>query len=145
MQISHIFGFTFCFIFNHFSAKQWKWSKNEAENESKMVQKWLPWTTLLLITSDQGKKTKKSFAPHPRYIYCYDFEQLLDSSLYLCSVLGRLSIVYSHLLGSRFNLSSLRMPLVSGIVQEVWERSCVVNKLSSSYWTWLVTVMTYEQ
>ena len=35
---------------------------------------------------------------------CYDFEQLSDSSLYLCLVLGKLSIVYSHLLGSRFNL-----------------------------------------
>ena len=47
---------------------------------------------------------------------CYNFEQLSDSSLYLCLVLGKLSIVYSHLLGSRFNLSSLRVPLVSGIV-----------------------------
>ena len=48
--------------------------------------------------------------------YCYDFEQLSDNHLYLCSVLGKLSIVYSHLLGSRFNLSSSRVPLDSGIV-----------------------------
>ena len=42
---------------------------------------------------------------------CYDFKQLLDNCLYLCSVLGKLSIVYSHLLGSRFNLSTFRLPL----------------------------------
>ena len=51
--------------------------------------------------------------------FCYDIEQLSDNCLYLCLVLGKLSIVYSHLLGSRFNLSSPRMPLVSGIVLEV--------------------------
>ena len=50
---------------------------------------------------------------------CYDFELLSDSSLYLCLVLGKLPIVYSHLLGSRFNLSSPRVPLVSGIVLKV--------------------------
>ena len=38
------FLFSFC---NHFTAKQWKWSKNEAENDPKMAWKWLPWTTLL--------------------------------------------------------------------------------------------------
>ena len=38
--------------------------------------------------------------------HCYNFEQLSDNHLYLCSVLSKLSIVYSHLLGSRFNLSS---------------------------------------
>ena len=37
---------------------------------------------------------------------CYDFEQLSDNCLYLCLVLGKLSIVYSCLLGSKFNLSS---------------------------------------
>ena len=47
---------------------------------------------------------------------CYNFEQLSDSCLYLCLVLGKLSIVYSRLLGSRFHLSSPRVPLVSGIV-----------------------------
>ena len=47
---------------------------------------------------------------------CYNFEQLSDSSLYSCLVLSKLSIVYSHLLGSRFNRSSPRVPLVSGIV-----------------------------
>ena len=51
-----------------------------------------------------------------RKLMCYDFEQLSDSSLYLCSVLSKLSIVYSRFTGSRFNLSSPRMPLVSGIV-----------------------------
>ena len=48
--------------------------------------------------------------------HCYNFEQLSDNCLYLCSVLGKLSIVYSCLLGSRFNLSSSRVPLTSGIV-----------------------------
>ena len=47
---------------------------------------------------------------------CYDFKLLSDSSLYSCLVLGKLSIVYSCLLGSRFNMSSPRVPLVSGIV-----------------------------
>ena len=37
-------------FFNHLSAKQWKWSKNEAKNESKMTWEWLPWTTLLFLT-----------------------------------------------------------------------------------------------
>ena len=49
-------------------------------------------------------------------IDCYNFELLSDSSLYSCLVLGKLSIVYSCLLGSRFNLSSPRVPLVGGIV-----------------------------
>ena len=57
-----------------------------------------------------------SSQPAPPVIACYNFEQLSDSSLYSCSVLGRLSIVYSCLLGSRFSLSSSRVPLVSGIV-----------------------------
>ena len=43
---------------------------------------------------------------------CYDFKQLSDSCLYSHSVLGKLSIVYNHLLGSRFSLSAFRMPLV---------------------------------
>ena len=74
---------------------------------------------------------------------CYNFEQLSDNRLYSCSVLGKLSIVYSHLLGSRFNLSSPRVPLVSGIVLEVWEWSSAVNKLSSSYRTLLITTGLY--
>ena len=76
-------------------------------------------------------------------IGCYDFEQLSDNCLYSCLVLGKLSIVYSHSLGSRFNLSSPRVPLVSGIVLEVLEQSSAVNKLSSSYRTWLVTTGLY--
>ena len=80
---------------------------------------------------------------HTKDPICYDFELLSDSSLYLCLVLGKLSIVYSHLLGSRFNLSSPRVPLVGGIVLEVWERSSTVNKLSSSYRTLLVTTGLY--
>ena len=51
-----------------------------------------------------------------RTVICYNFKQLTDKCLYLCLVLGRLSIVYSHLLGSRFNLNSSRVPLGSGIV-----------------------------
>ena len=43
---------------------------------------------------------------------CYDFKQVTDNCLYLCSVLGRSSIVYSHFLGSSFNLSSSRVPLI---------------------------------
>ena len=77
------------------------------------------------------------------HLGCYDFEQLSDNRLYSCLVLGKLSIVYSHLLGFRFNLSSPRVPLVSGIVLEVWEQSSMVNKLSSSYRTWLVTTCLY--
>ena len=74
---------------------------------------------------------------------CYNFKQLSDNCLYLCSVLGKLSTVYSCLLGSGFNLSSFWVPLGSGIVRKVWEWSCAVNKLSSSYWTWLVTTCLY--
>ena len=42
---------------------------------------------------------------------CYDFEQLSDNRLYLCLVLGKLSVVYSRLLGYRFNLSAFIVPL----------------------------------
>ena len=35
-------------FYHHFSAKNQKWSKNEAENELKITQKWLPWTTIIL-------------------------------------------------------------------------------------------------
>ena len=75
--------------------------------------------------------------------HCYNLKPLSDRSLYLCLVLGKLSIVYSYLLGSRFNLSSPRVPLVGGIVLNVWEQSSAVNKLSSSYRTLLVTTGLY--
>ena len=37
----------FVSFFNHFSAKWWKWSKNEMKMKPKMAWKWLLWTTLL--------------------------------------------------------------------------------------------------
>ena len=37
----------FVSFFNHFSAKWWKWNKNETKMKPKMARKWLLWTTLL--------------------------------------------------------------------------------------------------
>ena len=45
-------------FYNHFTAKQWKWSENEAKNELKMTQKWLPWTTLIMKRMKTGRKKK---------------------------------------------------------------------------------------
>jgi len=46
-HFSHHFSFHFLDHSDHFLPIMWKWAKNEAENELKMAQKCLLWTTLL--------------------------------------------------------------------------------------------------
>ena len=133
------------YIAETYAAKEGIWLKTFVnETTGKMI------GPLTIIGDNQGAialAKDNKFHARTKHInlhyYCYDFKLLSDSSLYSCSVLGKLSIVYSRLLGSRFNLSSPRVPPVSGIVLEVWEWSSAVNKLSSKYRTSLVTTGLY--